>query len=233
MVTWSADSSRVPREQQLRDSLIRAVDGNGATPSTMLDLLDVVVTEDAWRRLRDQRDRSFDRFRDFITAPRPYGIGMHDKEELTKLLALQHKEEREPYRREATVERMAKMRAKVGKLLCDDIEPELAHGGDRRGPDFQASTTSLKATGNATTDSIVARLKRDAATDPRAADLYAKVAAGEVRPNRAARDLGWRKPRIVLSNPALVAARLREHFPARGDREEIARLLISEVPDAR
>lgn len=66
-----------------------------------------------------------------------------------------------------------------------------------------------------TADRVVARLKRD---DPELADLVVK---GAVTPNAAAREKGWRKPRIVLSSPERIADSLRRHMP----REALARLI--------
>jgi hypothetical protein len=65
-----------------------------------------------------------------------------------------------------------------------------------------------------TADRVVGRLKRD---DP---DLAERVIRGEVTPNAAAREKGWRKPRIVLSSPERVAASLRRYMP----REALAKL---------
>jgi len=63
-------------------------------------------------------------------------------------------------------------------------------------------------------EKVVARLKRD---DP---ELAERVVSGEVTPNAAAREKGWRKPRIILSSPERIAASLRRYMP----REAILRL---------
>ena len=57
-----------------------------------------------------------------------------------------------------------------------------------------------------TTDSILARLKRD---NP---DLAEQVINGEITANAAARIMGWRKPRVLLTSPESVARKLREFF---------------------
>ena len=80
-------------------------------------------------------------------------------------------------------------------------------------------------------DYVMSRLKRDAEKadpDPGAASLYSKVLGGEVTPNAAARQMGWRKPRIVLSTPDHVAKRLRDHFKDPGQRILLAELLTKE-----
>jgi hypothetical protein len=82
------------------------------------------------------------------------------------------------------------------------------NGGDRRSLDFQSNTTRLKIDSAVPdADYITARLKRD---DP---ELAERVVRGEVTPNAAAREKGWRKPRIVLSSPERVAASLRRYLP--------------------
>lgn len=55
-------------------------------------------------------------------------------------------------------------------------------------------------------DGILARLKRD---DP---DLARQVVAGDITANAAARQKGWRKPRILLTSPHSIAAGLRKHL---------------------
>lgn len=66
-----------------------------------------------------------------------------------------------------------------------------------------------------TDEYVVARLKRD---DP---ELAERVVNGEISPNAASREKGWRKPRVLLANPETVAKRIRETFTA----EQIARLI--------
>lgn len=72
-----------------------------------------------------------------------------------------------------------------------------------------------------TADSILARLKRD---DP---DLARKVVAGDITANAAARQKGWRKPRVLLTSPSSVATRLRDHFTA----DETAEIRRHLMPD--
>lgn len=55
-------------------------------------------------------------------------------------------------------------------------------------------------------DGILARLKRD---HP---DLAQQVIDGELSANAAAQQLGWRKPRVLLTSPEQVAAKLRDHY---------------------
>jgi hypothetical protein len=68
-----------------------------------------------------------------------------------------------------------------------------------------------------TADRVVARLKRD---DPELADLVVK---GAITPNAAAREKGWRKPRVVVSSPEAVARSLRKYMSA----DDIAALIAA------
>jgi hypothetical protein len=63
--------------------------------------------------------------------------------------------------------------------------------------------------------------RADAVTDPEAADLAARVVGGQMSANAAAREMGWRHPRIVVSSPTAVAAALRKHM----SRDDLARLI--------
>lgn len=76
-------------------------------------------------------------------------------------------------------------------------------------------------------DYIVSRLKRDGESDPKAAALYNEVLAGKVTANAAAREQGWRRPRIVVSTPERIADSLRRHMP-REARVRLAELLTKE-----
>lgn len=83
------------------------------------------------------------------------------------------------------------------------VEAAVTNGGDRRSEDFQSRDTILKCD---TAERTVARLKRD---DPALAE---RVVNGELSPNAAARAKGWRRPRVVLSSPASVAEKIRQHW---------------------
>lgn len=219
MVSWSSDSSRIPPEQQIRDSLIRSMEANGATPSRFLELLDAVTKDGVWRKLTDRRGRTFDTFTHFVITERPEGLGLHGREDLKRHLALEHKEEREPYKRAATVQRMNEMRKRVNELLGDEI-PE-ATRDEGRPVSNKGSTTPLitPRIREHNAASIIARLKRD---DP---ELAQQVVSGELSPDAAARKKGWHKPRIVLSTPDRVAKRLRDHFKDPEQRALLAELL--------
>ena len=214
MVSWSSDSSRIPPEQQIRDSLIRSMEANGATPSRFLELLGAVTEDEVWRKLKDRRGRPFATFTQFVVTERPEGLGLHDKGDLQRHLALEHKEEREPYRRQVTVERMTEMRQRVRELL--GIEVPVAESDKGRPVSDKGSATPFitPRSRNHDAESILARLKRD---DP---ELAQQVISGQKTADAAARQMGWRKPRIVLSTPERIAESLRKHLP----RESLLRL---------
>jgi hypothetical protein len=104
-----------------------------------------------------------------------------------------------------------------------DIPQQLAEVtvlGEHRGRTVAERNTRVDATNSSITkgnsaDYIVSRLKRD---DPELAELVVK---GAVTPNAAAREKGWRKPRIVVSSPDRVAASLLKYMSA----DDIAQLV--------
>lgn len=77
--------------------------------------------------------------------------------------------------------------------------------GDNQHGSSATCTTPAKD-GNASADSILARLKRD---DPA---LATEVVEGRITANAAARQKGWRKPRILLTSPHSIVSGLRKHL---------------------
>lgn len=134
----------------------------------------------------------FPSFRSFMEAPEPTGLGMTQ----SKLLDAARLADAEPVARQ---------------LLLAEAAPAPPAGGDRRSDEFQECATFLNT---GTAEHVVRRLKRD---DP---ELAERVIRGEITPNAAAREKGWRKPRILLSTPERIADSLRRHMP----REAILRL---------
>ena len=173
--------------------------------SALPGLVRRLIDEQAWREfpapgLSDVVRH--ERFSEFISDSPPRGLGGRD----SQLLALCGKDQQ--------------LADEVRRLLYEEIPAAapVIHAGPGRGKTLRA-TKGFEDTA----DRVVARLKRD---DP---DLAAKVVRGEVTPNAAAREKGWRKPRIILSTPERVAASLRKWMP----REALARLaeLLSEPED--
>lgn len=60
-----------------------------------------------------------------------------------------------------------------------------------------------KSKGGTNPEYVIARLKRDQATDPKAAEVFKRVEAGEVSPHAAAKAMGWVAPTktIPISEP--------------------------------
>ena len=158
------------------------------------------------RRVFEERAwelEGFGTFRAYVEAREPQGLDMTEE----KLL---------------DAARLADIEPLVRQLLYAEVSvaPQPIHAGPGRGHKTDCVTNGFKPD---RVDHVVARLKRD---DPALAE---RVVRGEVTPNAAAREKGWRKPRIVLSTPERVAASLRKWMP----REALTRLaeLLSEPED--
>lgn len=102
------------------------------------------------------------------------------------------------------------------KLWLGETPTAAKHGEVGRGRNRDRATNSIQ--GGDTAESTLARLKRD---HP---DLAQQVIDGELTANAAARQLGWRKPRVLLTSPQQVAVKLRDHYN-REDLAELARLI--------
>ncbi|MBX6169610.1 MAG: hypothetical protein IRY84_18520, partial [Thermobispora bispora] len=92
-----------------------ALHRDGASPAGALDLLAAIIEDRTWERLTDAKGRSFaGRFRDFVEARSPYGLG-YDPDQLPKVLQLRHPHESVP----KIAYRMAQMRETVKRLLLE------------------------------------------------------------------------------------------------------------------
>jgi len=184
-------------DELFREQMRSSAQGDGASPRTFAYLLQKAEQNRVWERLTGPQSRPFGSFRAFLEAPEATGgLGMNE-ERLYHAASL------------AGVLDLAQ------RLYLGETVTEIPHGGDRRSPTFQVRDTQLKRETTADdAERVVARLKRD---DP---ELAEKVVRGEVTPNAAAREKGWRKPRIILSSPERIAASLRRYMP----REAILRL---------
>lgn len=102
------------------------------------------------------------------------------------------------------------------KLWLGETPTSAKHGTNQYGVSATHSTQSKRDAG-----AILARLKRDYP------DLAQQVIDGELSANAAARQLGWRKPRVLLTSPQQVAAKLRDHYNEE-DLAELARLICEQ-----
>jgi hypothetical protein len=183
------------RVSRARDALHR----DGASPAGALDLLASIVEDRDWENVTDAKGKPFAGFRAFV---RDKAVGLDfDPDQLPKVLELRHPRESLP----DVAYRMATMRQAVRALLLEEIPvaPAAVHAGPGRGLKTDCATTGLKPD---RAETVVSRLKRD---DPGMAE---QVIRGDLTPNAAALAKGWRKPRIVVSSPAAVAAALRKYM---------------------
>lgn len=207
MRTRDVTSARRSPELEQVSSAFAALHRDGGSPRGALDLLYAIVHEGTWKRVETERGTCHGTFTAFIEAGQPFGLGTNPNE-LRKLLKLQH-----PGEGVAEIaERMAWLRGEVERLLGGDIPAAPAHGEVGKGRLRESATLSKRRDATA----ITARLKRD---DPKLAE---RVVTGEVSPNAAARQMGWRRPRIVVSSPERVAEALRRVMPP----EDLARLVV-------
>lgn len=222
MTTRTVEVGEYTEEQVRVQRAGEALHRDGASPAGALELLAAITEDRTWERVADSKGRPFKgRFRAFVEARVPFGLGF-DPDQLPKVLALRHPHESRP----DIAHRMATMREQVRSLLLAEIPTALPVGspglsGKAAGSDANGSGTTIRPSASRNADYVTARLKRD---DP---DLADRVVRGEVTPNAAAREKGWRKPRIVLSSPERVAASLRKWMPAES-LSRLARLLLDD-----
>lgn len=193
----TAHGSTIVRE--VISSTSSGADVMSALPGLVRQLLD----DEAWREFTIPggqviRHKSFGAF---AQAEPPKGLGGRKNQ----LIALCGTDE--------------EMAARVRSLLLEEVPKAGRHGnGPGRGHhEKRVYDTNSFPSPTARPDSaehVIARLKRD---DP---ELAEKVVRGEVTPNAAAHEKGWRKPRIVLSTPERIATSLRKWMP----RESLKRL---------
>lgn len=97
--------------------------------------------------------------------------------------------------------------------LCASVDPSDTHGGAREGAGRKAKDADVIQGSNSTLNNDdqpkrqkrdaaywIARLKRDAATDTLAAALLGSIEAGDIKPYRAAIDMGW----VKTPDPAVI-----------------------------
>lgn len=188
--------------------LRRTVEASGGDPFGVFVELSRVIEGDLWRTLKKENGEHFSTFTEFV-RDHSKGLGM-DPKELKKILDVRGRTEvnGELTRNPGLFD---DVRLKVTALLKDDVPPVAGHGevGKGRSRDHAMNSNHAESP-----DGILARLKRD---DP---GMARQVIDGELTANAAARQKGWRKPRVLLTSPESVAKRIRDHFT----NEEIAQL---------
>lgn len=197
MTTRTVTSGEITDDEMRAYRAAKALHRDGGSPASVFGLLAAIVEDRTWERLVDNGGAPFPTFTAFVEAREPGGLGF-SKAELVKILALRH-----PHEDSAPWDQRAEwLRKAAAGLLAAEVPPAAANGDIGNGRSRATGATQTSETAEA----ITSRLKRD---DP---ELAARVVSGEVTANAAAREKGWRKPRIVLTSPASVAVRLRQHF---------------------
>ena len=154
-------------------------------------LIGDVMETGAWREFTDPLGftHSHDSFRSFIETRRWKGLGS-SKDALVAWVG-------------QSDEAIAR---DIERVWRDEVHVSGKHGANQHTEQSGHGATRSTASEGLTADSILARLKRD---NP---DLAERVIRGELSANAAARIMGWRKPRVLLTSPESVARKLREFF---------------------
>lgn len=95
----------------------------------------------------------------------------------------------------------------AGRKAADaisEIDPAVVHGGSNQGENFPLKKE--RKTGSQSPERIIARLKRDAETNPKAQALLDTLEAGDISARAAAIEMGWVKP----PDPARIVEKQRE-----------------------
>lgn len=189
---------------------------DGGSPGSALEGLAAIVEDETWRKVPSgpSHPEPFTSFRRFVEANPPFGLGYSIKQ-LRALLQLQHPGEGATEIRE----RMDAMRAEVARLIAEDVPTALPWERPTADSNKDRATNYTAKSDHA--EYVVSRLKRD---DP---ELAERVVNGEITANAAARQKGWRKPRVVLTSPESIAAALRRHLGP-DDIAALIRLLLNE-----
>lgn len=153
-----------------------------------------VLESGAWGSFKDQlgMDVEHESFQSFVTTPRWKGLGTS---------------------KEALVAWTREQDTGVSDLVERAWRGEIPAARSVGRPTEKGGGTTITDKNEA--DHILARLKRD---DPVLAE---QVVNGEVTPNAAALAKGWRKPRVLLTNPEHVASKIYDHWSG----DQIAELI--------
>lgn len=198
-----------PHGSTIVREVISSTSSGADVMSALPGLVGQLLDEEAWREFSVPgiaKPVRHSTFTEFVCADPPRGLGNRS----SQLVALCGTDE--------------DLASRVRRLLYAEIPVAMQHGdGPGRGHTEKRDGTATSFSAN-TAEKVVARLKRD---DP---GLAERVVRGDVTPNAAAREKGWRKPRIVLSTPERVAASLRKWMPA-DSLMRLARLLLDEAAE--
>lgn len=88
----------------------------------------------------------------------------------------------------------------TGKTLSEAMKGNSNASKENKNSKGNSQAVSEKKDGGSKSPSrIIARLKRDATTDPKAEALLGSIEAGDIKPYRAAVEMGWVKPPDLLA----------------------------------
>ena len=155
-------------------------------------LIGDVMETGAWREFTDPLGftHSHESFRSFIETRRWKGLGS-SKDALVAWVG-------------QSDESIAR---DIERVWRDEVPVARRNGTNQHSsPSGSSGTQPTSATRRNDADSILARLKRD---NP---DLAQRVIRGEITANAAARIMGWRKPRVLLTSPESVARKITDTF---------------------
>lgn len=188
--------------------VISSIHSGADVMSAMPGLVRRLLDEDAWRDFTAPNPVGHvhhERFSDFVAAEPPRGLGGRS----SQLLALCGSD-RDLSRR-------------IQSLLQEEIKPAAPaiHAGPGRGNKTERTTLGLRSE---TAERHIRRLKRD---DPELAD---RVVNGELSPYAAARQKGWKPPRIQVTTPERTATHLRKHMTPEALSRLVELLAEEELP---
>ncbi len=158
-----------------------------------------------WQRRElepDGRIVELSSFKDYLLLPEREGLGLQSlmmaegivrchKDPNESAQAMRYLEELIP----DFWETVKAERAKLAAGLMHGIEPAGQHGGNRKNGEAQKTK---RATKGGRSDYFIARLKRDAQTNPNAGALLDKVLAGQITVNAASVAMGYRKKSTLI-----------------------------------
>ena len=193
-------------EERLKVLLCQSIRQPGLNPNNTFTLLHGLLKRDF---NADDNDAAKN-FIAFVKQRQPQGMGMEPEQLLKVVNDLKHPHEVAPHNNPELKAQMTWMRQRVSELL---IAPRQKPGTNQY--TSAADNVRSKNAGNGRVVTI-ARLK----ADPKHADLYAKVIAGELSANAAAIEAGFRQRTVSvpITVDAWVAA-TRKHFSIEQRRE--------------
>lgn len=163
------------------------------------------------------KDRAFndkmihlDRFEDYLLKPARDGLGIPSLLWLARVLDAHEEQDEREKALAALRQEIADFDARVEKERARasvKVEAAKTHGGKRESEQRENfPLPKQRKTGANSPERIIARLKRDAATDTHAAALLGSIESGDIKPYRAAVDMGW----VKTPDPAVVIEKQRE-----------------------